>query len=93
MGPMPKIRFPGSDALDEAARNAVLLSAWAAARWNVPALAVPGLPLIADDKPTLNERRGLAIAALLRQRGVQSVSAPATGPEFPLAAAILEQQP
>lgn len=94
LGPMPMVRFEdGSDTLDEIARNAVLLSAWAAARWNVPALAVPGLPLPGDDAPNLAERRGLAIAALLRERGVQTVPAPALGPEFRLAVAVLETQP
>ncbi len=93
LGPMPLIRFAdGSDTLDVSARGAVLLSAWAAARWNIPALAVPGLPPTIDDTPTLSERRGLAIAALLRERGVRSVPAPAAGPEFRLAAAAGEQQ-
>ena len=93
LGPLPQIRFAnGSDVLDDEARGAVLLSAWAAARWNVAALAVPGLPQTVDDTPTLTERRGLAIAALLRERGVRSVPAPAVGPEFRLAAAAGEQQ-
>ena len=63
------------------------------ARWNIPALAVPGLPPTVDDTPTLAERRGLAIAALLRERGVRSVPAPAVGREFRLAAAVLEPKP
>ncbi len=89
LGPFPLVRFAnGSDALDEAARGAVLVSAWAAARWNVPALAVPGLAPTVDDTPSLTERRGLAIAVLLRERGVRSVPAPAIGPEFRLAAAV-----
>ena len=93
LAPLPLIRYPdGSDTLDDAARGAVLLSAWAARRWNIPALAVPGLPQIIDDTPTLSERRGLAIAALLRERGVRSVPAPAVGSEFRLAASAGEQQ-
>jgi len=93
LGPMPRIRFVnGSDALDEEARSAVLLSAWAATRWNVAALAVPGLQQTVDDTPTLAERRGLAIAALLRQRNIRAVPAPAFGPEFRLVAAALAQQ-
>ena len=93
LGPMPLIRYAdGSDVLDNSARGDVLLSAWAAARWNVPALAVPGLPSTIDDTPTLTERRGLAIAALLRERGVRSIAAPAVGPEFRLAAAGGDQQ-
>jgi len=94
LGPMPQIRFVnGSDALDEEARSAVLLSAWAATRWNVAALAVPGLQQTVDDTPTLTERRGLAIAALLRRRGIRAVPVPARGPEFRLVAAALAQQP
>jgi len=93
LGPMPLIRYAnGSDTLDDAARGAVLLSAWAARRWNIPTLSVPGLPPTIDDTPTLTERRGLAIAALLRESGVRPVSAPAVGPEFRLAAAAGEQQ-
>jgi uncharacterized hydrophobic protein (TIGR00271 family) len=93
LGPMPQVRFAnGSDALDEEARGAVLLSSWAAARWNVAALAVPGLPQTVDDTLTLTERRGLAIAALLRKRSIRAVPAPALGPEFRLVAVVLEQQ-
>ena len=44
-GPLPEIAFADNvDTLDDAARAAVLTSAWAARRWNMPALAVPGLP-------------------------------------------------
>jgi uncharacterized hydrophobic protein (TIGR00271 family) len=44
-GPLPEIAFAdNADALDPVARDAVLTSAWAARRWNVPALGVPGLP-------------------------------------------------
>lgn len=94
LGPMPQVRFDnGSDDLDADSRTAVLLSAWAATRWNIPALAVPGLPPASDDRPTLAERRGLAVAALLRERGVRSVPAPAAGPEFQLSAAPLERLP
>lgn len=92
LGPMPLVRFNnGSDRLDEAARRAVLLSAWAAGRWNIPALAVPGLPPTVDRAPTLTERRGLAIATLLGEQGIRSVPAPSAGPNFRLAAAALEQ--
>ncbi len=93
LGPLPQIRFAdGSDALDEEARGAVLLSAWAAARWNVASLAVPGLPQAVDDAPTLTERRALAIAALLRERSIGAMPAPAVGPEFRLVAAVPDQQ-
>jgi len=91
LGPMPPIRFAdGSDSLDEAARRAVRLSAWAARRWNIPALAVPGLPRTGDGTGELNARRGLAIAALLREAGVRAVPAPQAGPEFRLANAVEE---
>ena len=93
LGPLPQIRFAnGSDVLDEEARDAVLLSAWAAARWNIAALAVPGLAQTVDDSPTLTERRGLAIAKLLRERSIRVVPAPALGPEFRLVAAVEDQQ-
>ncbi|MDX3910140.1 MAG: DUF389 domain-containing protein [Sphingobium sp.] len=93
LGPMPLVRFGnGSDSLDEAARRTVLLSAWAAGRWNIPALAVPGLPPSVDNTPSLAGRRGLAIAALLRERGVRSVPAPSAGPAFRLVAAVPEQK-
>ncbi|MCY7399112.1 MAG: DUF389 domain-containing protein [Sphingomonas bacterium] len=94
LGPLPQIRFAnGSDALNDEARGAVLLSAWAAARWNVAALAVPGLPHTVDDTPTLTERRALAIVALLRKRNIRAVAAPALGPEIRLVAAALAQKP
>lgn len=89
LGLMPLIRYAdGSDALDNTARGTVLLSAWAARRWDVPALAAPGLPQTIDDTPTLTERQGLAIAALLQEKDVRS--APAAGPEFRLAASAGE---
>jgi len=54
------------------------------------------MPLIryADGSDTLDstERRGPAVAALLRVRGVRSVPASAVGPEFSLAASAGEQQ-
>lgn len=93
LGSMPLIRYAdGSDTLDKAAHSAVLLSAWAARRWNIPALAVPGLPRVSGDTPTLAERRALAIAVLLRENGVSSVTAPAIGPEFRLTAGAGEQR-
>ncbi|WP_404368804.1 DUF389 domain-containing protein [Sphingomonas sp. MMS24-J45] len=74
----PEIRFSRSaDTLDEAARGAVLLSAWEAKRWNIVALAVPGLP-DGDPpaKPNLIQRRALAVANLLRTQGIKVVAAP-----------------
>lgn len=93
MGLMPTVRFAdGSDVLDSTARRAVLLSAWAAARWNIPAIAVPGLPDTASETPALNERRAAAIAALLREKGVRATPAPVAGTAFRLAAAGAAQQ-
>jgi len=89
--PLPLIRFAdGSDTLDEASREAVLTSAWAAQRWNSPSLAVPGLPQAttgAPSHPLLAQRRALAIAALLRNQGVLPLSAPADGMVFRLSLA------
>jgi uncharacterized hydrophobic protein (TIGR00271 family) len=84
----PVIRFAdGADALDAAAREAVALTAWQARRWNVAALAVPGLPPGArSDKPSLAERRALAIEEVLRAQGLVVVAAPAAGQEFAVAA-------
>ena len=77
----PAIHFADNvDALDPAARDAVLLSAWAARRWNVPSLIVPGLPKgAAPERPLLAQRRALAIAALLTAHGEASVPSPASG--------------
>ncbi|OYY90319.1 MAG: TIGR00341 family protein [Sphingomonas sp. 28-66-16] len=86
-GGFPTIRFAdNSDTLDATAQQAVALSIWQAKRWNVGALAVPGLVDGAPpEKPTLNQRRALAIAALLRAQSVQPVAAPAAGQAFALA--------
>ncbi|WP_374942996.1 DUF389 domain-containing protein [Sphingomonas sp.] len=84
----PAIRFADDvDTLDPAARDAVLLSAWEARRWNIPALAVPGLPEgDSPERPALNQRRGLAVAGLLREQGIAVVPAPAEGQAFTLRA-------
>ena len=43
--PLPPIHFAENvDKLDGSAQQAVLLSAWAASRWNLPTLAVPDFP-------------------------------------------------
>ena len=94
LGPMPLIRFAnGGDTLDEAAQRAVLLSAWAAQRWNMAALSVPGLidQASKNGSSSLSQRRAAVIAALLRQRGVRAVPAPAEGPVFRLTNAVDEQ--
>lgn len=94
--PLPEIRFAnGADGLDSAARQAVVLSAWSAKRWNIPALAVPGLPAddVANSNPPLAVRRALGIAELLRQQGVRPTSAPAAGQNFSLRMVPAEDMP
>ena len=87
-GAWPLISFAnGEDALEGQARQAAELSAWAARRWNIPALAVPGLP---DDRAepagqSLAARRALAVAAVLEAQGVRAVAAPGAGAGFRLA--------
>ncbi|QGP81129.1 DUF389 domain-containing protein [Sphingobium sp. CAP-1] len=83
--PLPPIAFAdGADTLDDGARQSVLLSAWAAKRWNSPQLAVPGLTAQPADKPLLHQRRAQAIAKLLEQQGIAAVAAPAAGQSFRL---------
>jgi outer membrane protein OmpA-like peptidoglycan-associated protein len=91
---LPLIRFAGgSDTLDSIARENVLTSAWAARRWNMRALAVPGLPEEGSDAPNLARRRALAVAAILRSEGIATVPAPSAGQSFRLAAALEEDLP
>ncbi len=85
-GTLPVIHFADNvDSLDAAARHAVLLSAWAARRWNVPSLSIPGLPQGATpERPLLARRRALAIATLLKARGEASGPAPASDQDVTL---------
>lgn len=91
-GPLPEIAFAdNADTLDAAARAAVLTSVWAARRWNVPALAVPGLPSGAPPpRPNLTQRRAQAVAAALATQSVAAVAAPAAGQRFTLAIAAAQ---
>lgn len=85
-GQLPEIGFAdNSDTLDSDGLANVDLSAWAAHRWNLRALAVPGLPEAASQRPLLAERRARAIAGMLAKAGIQAVSAPAQGQVFRLA--------
>lgn len=89
LGTFPAIRFTrGSDTLDDAARDAVLLSAWEARRWNIVALGIPGLP-VGDTpaKPSLIQRRALAIATILQTQGIKVMARPGVGSAIVLAAA------
>lgn len=81
------------DTLDSVAREAVLTSAWAARRWNVRALVVPGLPTGEPENPNLSQRRALAIARLLQEQGVAAVSGATTGQSFRLSPAQNETAP
>ncbi|MES2289480.1 MAG: DUF389 domain-containing protein [Pseudomonadota bacterium] len=84
-GPLPLVSFAGDgDTLDAGARDAVLTSAWAAKRWNIRSLGVPGLPGEAPEKPTLSQRRAATIATLLRDQGLTPMPAPAAGQSFRL---------
>ncbi|WP_437441225.1 DUF389 domain-containing protein [Sphingomonas morindae] len=86
-GPLPPIIFAdGADTLDARARDAVAASAWAAHRWNVGSLAVPALPAdgATPSRPTLAQRRALAVAALLLQAGIAAEPAPPAGRQFSL---------
>ncbi|MGY4398446.1 putative hydrophobic protein (TIGR00271 family) [Sphingomonas sp. UYAg733] len=86
--PLPLISFADdADTLDSTAREAVLTSAWAAHRWNILALRVPGLSQTTPEKPTLAQRRGMAIAAVLRNQGIETIAAPVEGQSFRLAGA------
>lgn len=87
-GPLPVIEFEnGADALEGPSRQSASLTAWAAQRWNIPALVVPGLPADrnAPGAPGLAARRALAIAAVLEARRVRALPGPAAGSQLQLA--------
>jgi len=85
---LPTVNFAsGDDKLDADARQTVLVCAWAARRWNVPALLVPGMSdTPASRKPTLSRRRAEAVAALLKARGIEAL--PAAAAPLPMRLAI-----
>ncbi len=85
-GPLPEIGFADNvDTLDARATEAVAASIWAARRWNIGALGVPGLPKgSAPAKPNLTRRRALAIAEQLRRAGLVASAAPPAGQRFAL---------
>lgn len=86
-GPLPEIAFADNvDTLDDAAKAAIVTSTWAAQRWNITSLGVPGLPQgTLPTKPTLTQRRALAVATALRALGITPVTAPPAGQLFTLA--------
>jgi uncharacterized hydrophobic protein (TIGR00271 family) len=76
--PLSDIRFDDdADALTEGGQAALAIDVWAAQRWNWQALAVPGLPERPVDHPTLAQRRGLAVASALQQRGISALASKA----------------
>ena len=85
-GPLPEIGFADNvDSLDPRAAEAVAASIWAAKRWNMGALGVPGLPMgTPPAKPNLTQRRALAIAEQLRRAGLGASAAPPAGQRFAL---------
>ena len=87
--PFPEIAFADNvDTLDGAAQAALDTTIWAARRWNIPALAVPGLPGDIPARPGLVQRRALAIAGILRAQGLAPVAVAASGQRFRLIAAM-----
>ncbi|CAM3283021.1 TIGR00341 family protein [Sphingomonas antarctica] len=86
---LPEIAFADdADELDVAGRAAVMTSAWAASRWNVPALTVPGLPAgELPSKPSLAQRRAKAIAAILATQGIGATGGAPAGSRLALSIA------
>ncbi|RZF60685.1 DUF389 domain-containing protein [Sphingomonas populi] len=84
--PLPTIAFADNvSTLDQAAAEAVAASAWAAKRWNISTLGVPGLPAgTPPERPNLAQRRALAIAAQLRRDGITPDPGPPAGQRFAL---------
>ncbi|WP_440216409.1 DUF389 domain-containing protein [Chromobacterium piscinae] len=83
---LPVIVFADNvDTLDQAANAAVATSIWAAKRWNMTALSVPGLPAgSTPERPNLSQRRAIAIASLLRTANINPLPLPAAGQRFAL---------
>ncbi|MCB2014242.1 MAG: DUF389 domain-containing protein [Sphingobium sp.] len=82
---MPTITFEDDeDTVTGPTKDNVLLSIWAAKRWNTPALSVPGLVETPPENPNIAQRRALAIAMMLRQEGISPVPARAQGSSFRL---------
>ena len=81
------LELPLGNTLDDAGAAAIMTSAWAAKRWNLPGLKVPGFPAHPEPSgahPRLSERRARSIAAALLDQGITSLPAPAAGPVFRL---------
>lgn len=86
--PMPEIGFADNvDTLDDGSRAALATTVWAAKRWNIVGLAVPGLAADQPPRAGLAARRAFAIADILRSQGLTPVAAPSEGQRFRLRAA------
>jgi len=70
---------PASAMLDDRSRSSLRTSAWAATRWNWPAIAVPALAEPMPEHPTLPQLRAQAVTAFLRDRGAHVISAGTQG--------------
>jgi uncharacterized hydrophobic protein (TIGR00271 family) len=87
LGPLPVIHFAdGIDSPDDSARQAIMLSCWAARRWNIARLGIPGLPAgaVAPPHPLLAQRRALHIAEILRSQGLAAAPLPDAGQDIQL---------
>lgn len=82
----PVISFAdGSDVPDDEAQASLTLSFWAAKRWNMTTIGVPGLPSgDVPERPRLNERRALAVAEMVRAAGFTVMPVSGGGQQFAL---------
>ncbi|MBP6877530.1 MAG: DUF389 domain-containing protein [Phenylobacterium sp.] len=87
LAPLPAVQFPyGSSALDADGRRTAESIAWAASRWGLSTAKIEGL---ASPSPRgrhaadlrVAEKRGQAVASVLRERGIDQVSVSASVPE------------
>jgi hypothetical protein len=83
--PVPQIRFAdGADDLSASAKRAVESSAWAARRWGIHSVGVPGFIDPMPRHPLLPQRRAQAVATILRAMGVRATPLHAEGQAFRL---------
>ncbi len=83
--PVPQIRFAdGADDLTASAKRAVKSTAWAARRWGINSIGVPGFIDPMPRHPLLPQRRAQAVATIVRAMGVRATPLPAEGQAFRL---------
>lgn len=83
---LPAIEFANGSNLDQGASQSATLSAWAARRWNITALVVPGLTEEGvEEEMALSARRARAIADILEGQGIRAVPGPPSGSSIRLA--------